>query len=179
MSRTATVGIVSFVLGFLCSLLLFSDAHWAILGTTAVEAAPQDLETSPSAIWGPGFANSIPRVPPLPEGTVNGGLVTNAPQSLDGLTCTNCRFVNSDLIYAGGPFRLANISVSGTTHLKLQGAAANTPKCPASEFPGLAGRNRLSWGCLCLGKQRSQSQSVKGPGASWMSLLEAGTRRRR
>jgi hypothetical protein len=115
---------MAFVAGFVCSILLFSGGHPAPNGVT-VEAAAQDLDPV-SAFWGPGFAASIPRVPPLPSGSQTGMLVSGMPQSLDGLNCRNCKFVNSDLIYAGGPLHLEDIAVSGTTHITLQGAAANT-----------------------------------------------------
>jgi hypothetical protein len=124
MSRTA-VGVVSFVAGFLCSMLLWGGAHSTTSNGITVEAAVQNLDP-PSAFWGEELAAAIPRVPPLPTSVVSGGKVINAPQSLDGLNCRRCSFVNSELIYAGGPFQLADITVSGTTHLKLQGAAANT-----------------------------------------------------
>jgi len=91
----------------------------------AVEAASQYMDP-PSMLTGPEFSAAIPRVPPLPASVIQGAKFDDGSQSLDGLNCSQCSFKDTELIYAGGSFRLQDIKVSGTTRLTLTGAAANT-----------------------------------------------------
>lgn len=72
-----------------------------------------------------GLPNRQPQVPvlgpPLAHMTFARGT-----QPLDGLDCDDCIFADTTLIYGGGAFNLKNAQFSGTTHLELNGAAANT-----------------------------------------------------
>jgi hypothetical protein len=47
-------------------------------------------------------------------------------QALDSLDCRNCSFEDATLTYGGGAFNLVGLKTSGTTTVKLTGAAANT-----------------------------------------------------
>jgi hypothetical protein len=109
--------VMAFVAGFLCSILLFAGSH------SPLRSSAQDL---PSALWAGPNVQVVPTVPPLPNIILHGGKFTGVPQVLDGMDCTQCEFNDAALMYGGGAFRLQDIKVSGTTHLTLIGAAANT-----------------------------------------------------
>jgi|ERR1039457_1260083 hypothetical protein len=120
MSKTALIA-SSFAAGFICSAILFAAGQTTFQGITV--AAPPNDQHNVSAF---GILNSVPIVPPLSNLTLHSIGIVNEGQILDGLTCEDCDFINANLMYGGGSFRLKNIKVSGTTRLTLTGAAANT-----------------------------------------------------
>lgn len=65
--------------------------------------------------------NSLDHMPVLEDFTF-----ASVKQPLDGLNCTNCKFEDAALSYAGGVVNLRGSTFSGTTKLQLEGAAANT-----------------------------------------------------
>jgi hypothetical protein len=65
--------------------------------------------------------NSLSNLPILKKFTF-----FNIPQRLDGLNCTDCSFDNAVLLYGGGAVDIKGSKFSGTTELRLEGAAANT-----------------------------------------------------
>lgn len=103
----------SFIFGASVMFLILSGNHTSTLAHAAAPgvALPKDL---------------IPVVPALRGTSLKDAHVDNVVQQLDGLECERCSFNNAALEYSGGPVRLANMSVSGNTRLKLKGAAANT-----------------------------------------------------
>jgi hypothetical protein len=75
-----------------------------------------------------GFGGAIPRFLPIEKTPVfMQEVFTNiSAQTLDGLDCRGCTFNDANLEYGGGAFNLESPRFSGTTTLRLTGAAANT-----------------------------------------------------
>jgi hypothetical protein len=99
----------SFVAGACFMLLLLSGTH-----------------TSTFAQGGALMPAAVTVVPPLRGINFSGANFTGVTQPLDGVECTNCIFNNVAFTYGGGAFSLVNFHHSGTTTLKLSGAAQNT-----------------------------------------------------
>ena len=71
----------------------------------------------------PGVAyqtNGQPVVPPISM-HVGFTRISRMSQPLDGLECTECRFEDATLTYAGGAYSLRNCSFAGTTRVILFG----------------------------------------------------------
>lgn len=99
-------------------MLLFVGAGLISANRTNVKASAQNA----SAIFA---GDAIPIVPPMPHfHAVN--MIITSPQTLDGFDCEGCGFKDAELRYGGGPFDLRFSNFSGTTHITLTGAAANT-----------------------------------------------------
>lgn len=132
------VAIVSFTLGCCSALLVplnarqtamsvapqqtdlkinWPHSHMTISGGSAEGGQAIDLS---SFLVRPIF-NSLDNTPVFKDFTV-----TRATQLLDGFHCENCTFEDAVLEYSGGAFNLQNLKLSGTTMLRLTGAAANT-----------------------------------------------------
>src|SRR5579859_6816611 len=65
--------------------------------------------------------NTLDHMPVFKEFTIS-----STVQRLDGLNCENCEFENAQLRYGGGVVNLKGSTLSSTTELQLEGAAANT-----------------------------------------------------
>ena len=70
---------------------------------------------------------AVPVVPNILKTPVFTGFqATSGTQALDSLDCRDCFFDNATLTYGGGAFNLVGLKMTGTTTVKLTGAAANT-----------------------------------------------------
>jgi hypothetical protein len=134
MSKISTT-LCAFVLGVFCGILFNGLAQVNTASRSSQEI--DNLKTNPIVISGgrvfglgtgvliggaiPTFL-SIEQVPTFKDITISG----TSSQPLDGLDCRGCTFNDTVLKYSGGAYNLEGAKITGTTHLVLEGAAANT-----------------------------------------------------
>jgi hypothetical protein len=112
MSKAALM-FLSFVAGACCAFALPIGSH-------ALAARVQAQEPKSMVIH-----RAVPAVPPILIHLNGFSSLSKAEQPLDGLDCKNCSFDNATFTYGGGSYQLTNCRFSGTTSVKLTGAAAN------------------------------------------------------
>jgi len=125
MSKISTT-LCAFVLGVFCGILFNGLAQVNTASRSSQEI--DNLKTNPIVISGG-------RVFGLGTGVLIGGAIPTflsitisgtSSQPLDGLDCRGCTFNDTVLKYSGGAYNLEGAKITGTTHLVLEGAAANT-----------------------------------------------------
>jgi hypothetical protein len=122
--------ISAFVLGVMLTLciqkLYLRIAAAPVFAQASAVPQQRGSENSMLSIFGMNPA-SVPAYADISRnGKISNLNFKNAQQILDGLRCNDCSFTDTELNYSGGPFELKNTRFSGTTHVILSGAAANT-----------------------------------------------------
>ncbi len=129
--RKITIALGSFIVGAISMSLVGN--HTSTLA--------QEPKSPPGAIK---VAGAVPIVPPFRNNTVADSSFDGVTHLVDGILCLRCNFNNATLEYGGGEFAILNPRFSGTTSIKLDGAAENTATflslfgllgCPANKAP--------------------------------------------
>lgn len=127
-----SIGIGAFMIGTLFGLLSARCLQFVSASTSPsqseVPTTGRNIFSGSTFIGGIKILGAAPEVPPINKTPVfEGAIITSAHlQQLDGLDCRMCTFDNSALVYSGGAFNLKAAKFTGTTHISLAGAAANT-----------------------------------------------------
>lgn len=135
--RISTI-LLSFLAGVCSTLFVFGleGTYLPYSTVLANDSAALQEAPPPPGMGGPWVHSAIftgDRTPILrtlgPEfdnAKIVGTAANPAAQILDGLNCKGCTFSNAVLTYSGGAVRLEDMAFTGTTTLRLEGAAANT-----------------------------------------------------
>jgi len=114
MMSKITLAFGSFAAGAFCTLFILSGIH----ASTWAQSGP---------VEGISTAGGMPIVPPIHLVVTNADIGPTQVQTLDGLSCVNCKFSPATVVYGGGAFLFKNTTFGpGHPQLELVGAAANT-----------------------------------------------------
>jgi hypothetical protein len=129
--RNITVAVGSFIVGAI---------FMSVLGNHTSTLA-QEPKSPPGLMK---VAGAVPVVPPFRNMTIEDAGIVGATHLVDGILCLRCSFKDTTFEYGGGEFAILNPRFSGTTSIKLVGAAENTATflslfgllgCPANNAP--------------------------------------------
>jgi hypothetical protein len=118
-----TLALGSLIVGLLVGSLFLGSHTVTFAQPAPVSAAAQYINPGQGASGVE--LHLMPQVPGIGP-KINGLHIMGLPQTLDGLNCDGCEFVNATLRYSGGAVALNNASFKGTTRVELSGPAANT-----------------------------------------------------
>jgi hypothetical protein len=129
--RKITIALGSFIVGAISMSLVGN--HTSTLA--------QEPKSPPGAVT---ITGGVPVVPPFRGSKMEDVGIDGFTHRVDGILCLRCSFNNATLEYGGGEFAILNPRFSGTTSIKLIGAAENTATflslfgllgCPANNAP--------------------------------------------